>query len=360
MGVLPARSGRSTLGTPAGRCGPPGSGVASGWVSARNSFSFLAFRHIFTVLITCFFCLPFADEAVSTLLNDVAIAGINGGLGAHRYPLIGSGDTEASWATASYQMYMNIAGANLATAWTHGDGLFSFQMHMTHIGAHDAMMLVRLAICHSFMCVACPCVCVCFRSWWLLRGPAILVVPARRHGLQRQVPRGSVPVGLQHQLVQPRPLPRGVLSSNSLLKCVQVWSWMGAFDANRCVGCQQFPGNATTPGLCRHDPELHLRWLQQGALSSVRPPLKMTRTRPLCLTSYGSPPTGQVFRTHCEGCEIRPWMFPEGWPDLMSRCPHTAVHTAVLEGALTQLSWRVPSHSCPGATVCIWMQLRGG
>ena len=47
--------------------------------------------------------------------------GINGGLGAHRYPLIGSGDTEASWAMASYQMYMNIAGANLATAWTHGE-----------------------------------------------------------------------------------------------------------------------------------------------------------------------------------------------------------------------------------------------
>ena len=46
--------------------------------------------------------------------------GINGGLGAHRYPLVGSGDTEASWATASYQIYMNIAGANLATTWTHG------------------------------------------------------------------------------------------------------------------------------------------------------------------------------------------------------------------------------------------------
>ena len=50
--------------------------------------------------------------------------GINGGLGAHRYPLIGSGDTEASWATASYQMYMNIAGANLATTWTHDLGGF--------------------------------------------------------------------------------------------------------------------------------------------------------------------------------------------------------------------------------------------
>ena len=34
--------------------------------------------------------------------------GINGGLGAHRYPVVGSGDTEAYWATASYQMYMNI------------------------------------------------------------------------------------------------------------------------------------------------------------------------------------------------------------------------------------------------------------
>jgi hypothetical protein len=46
-----------------------------------------------------------------------------------------------------------------------------------------------------------------------------------------------------------------------------------------------------------HDPELHLRWLQHGALS-------------------------HVFRTHCEACEIRPWMFPVGWPELMFRAYH--------------------------------------
>ena len=70
-------------------------------------------------------------------------------------------------------------------------------------------------------------------------------------------------------------------------------------NVNSCepAGCHAYPGNVSTAGLCMHDPELHLRWLQQGALS-------------------------HVFRTHCEACEIRPWMFPPGWPDLMFRAYH--------------------------------------
>jgi hypothetical protein len=70
-------------------------------------------------------------------------------------------------------------------------------------------------------------------------------------------------------------------------------------NVNSCMpaGCKASPGNVTTAGLCMHDPELHLRWLQQGALS-------------------------HVFRTHCEACEVRPWMFPGGFPELMFRAYH--------------------------------------
>ena len=67
---------------------------------------------------------------------------------------------------------------------------------------------------------------------------------------------------------------------------------------NSCelAGCHRYRGNAV-PRLCMHDPELHLRWPQQAALS-------------------------HVFRTHCEACEIRPWMFPTGGPELMFRAYH--------------------------------------
>jgi hypothetical protein len=53
--------------------------------------------------------------------------------------------------------------------------------------------------------------------------------------------------------------------------------FLSGCNVNSCEpsGCHAYPGNVTTPGLCMHDPELHLRWLQQGALS-------------------------HVFRTHCE------------------------------------------------------------
>ena len=153
--------------------------------------------------------------------------GVNGGLGAHRYPLIGSGDTEASWATASYQMYMNIAGANLATAWTHDLG-----------------------------------------------------------GFYGQVPYSQCPPGDPGYTKRCDPVLGGD-------------PYASGCNINSCkpAGCQEHPGNVTSPGLCMHDPELHLRWLQQGALS-------------------------HVFRTHCEACELRPWMFPPGWPELMFHTYH--------------------------------------
>jgi alpha-glucosidase (family GH31 glycosyl hydrolase) len=50
--------------------------------------------------------------------------GIYGGIGSHRYPLVGSGDTIASWPTLGYEVFMTITGANVATAWTHDLGGF--------------------------------------------------------------------------------------------------------------------------------------------------------------------------------------------------------------------------------------------
>jgi hypothetical protein len=50
--------------------------------------------------------------------------GIYGGIGSHRYPLVGSGDTIASWPTLGWEVYMTITGSNVATAWTHDLGGF--------------------------------------------------------------------------------------------------------------------------------------------------------------------------------------------------------------------------------------------
>ena len=50
--------------------------------------------------------------------------GIYGGLGSHRYPLVGSGDTIASWPTLGWEVYMTITSSNVATAWTHDLGGF--------------------------------------------------------------------------------------------------------------------------------------------------------------------------------------------------------------------------------------------
>ena len=42
--------------------------------------------------------------------------GIYGGIGSHRYPLVGSGDTIASWPTLGWEVYMTITGSNVADA----------------------------------------------------------------------------------------------------------------------------------------------------------------------------------------------------------------------------------------------------
>eukprot|EP01052_Picozoa_sp_SAG31_P049777 SAG31_NODE_11061_length_1070_cov_1.268795_1_plen_356_part_11 len=47
-----------------------------------------------------------------------------GGLGQHRYPLAGSGDTAAAWATLAYQIYQSATAANVGVHWSHDLGGF--------------------------------------------------------------------------------------------------------------------------------------------------------------------------------------------------------------------------------------------
>ncbi len=47
-----------------------------------------------------------------------------GGLGQHRYPLAGSGDTAAAWSTLAYQIYQSATAANVGVHWSHDLGGF--------------------------------------------------------------------------------------------------------------------------------------------------------------------------------------------------------------------------------------------
>ena len=48
----------------------------------------------------------------------------DGGLGHHRYPLVGSGDTYEAWETLAYEVTLSITAANVGVAWTHDLGAF--------------------------------------------------------------------------------------------------------------------------------------------------------------------------------------------------------------------------------------------
>ena len=50
--------------------------------------------------------------------------GIFGGLGHHRYGVVGSGDTQEAWKTLRYEAYLTITAANVLVAWTHDLGAF--------------------------------------------------------------------------------------------------------------------------------------------------------------------------------------------------------------------------------------------
>ena len=61
--------------------------------------------------------------------------------------------------------------------------------------------------------------------------------------------------------------------------------------------CLAYPGNVTHPGGCMHEGEIFTRWLQFGVFSTT-------------------------FRTHCEACEIRVWMYPEPYRTQLFRTFH--------------------------------------
>ena len=48
----------------------------------------------------------------------------NPGLGAHRFPLVGSGDTAAAWSVLAYEVYVTTTSANVGVHWSHDLGGF--------------------------------------------------------------------------------------------------------------------------------------------------------------------------------------------------------------------------------------------
>lgn len=52
------------------------------------------------------------------------LLGINGGLGHHRYPGIGSGDVYEGWQTLQFEIYLSFTAANTITEWNHDVGGF--------------------------------------------------------------------------------------------------------------------------------------------------------------------------------------------------------------------------------------------
>ena len=58
-----------------------------------------------------------------------------GGLGHHRYPLVGSGDTPAAWSTLQVQVVQTARSANVGVHWTHDLG--GFHLDRSHTGPHN-------------------------------------------------------------------------------------------------------------------------------------------------------------------------------------------------------------------------------
>jgi len=49
---------------------------------------------------------------------------IYGGLGNHRFPQVGSGDTFSAWETLEVEVYLTLTAANVGVGWTHDLGGF--------------------------------------------------------------------------------------------------------------------------------------------------------------------------------------------------------------------------------------------
>jgi alpha-glucosidase (family GH31 glycosyl hydrolase) len=52
------------------------------------------------------------------------LLGINGGLGMHRYPGVGSGDVYEAWETLAFEIYLSLTAANVVIEWNHDLGGF--------------------------------------------------------------------------------------------------------------------------------------------------------------------------------------------------------------------------------------------
>jgi alpha-glucosidase len=69
--------------------------------------------------------------------------GIYGGLGHHRYPLVGSGDTYESYDTLSYEVYLSISSANVGVAWTRKSRLN--ETRIAQVSHYEGACLGQLA-----------------------------------------------------------------------------------------------------------------------------------------------------------------------------------------------------------------------
>lgn len=65
------------------------------------------------------------------------LLGINGGLGMHRYPGVGSGDVYEAWKTLSFEIYLSFTAANVVTEWNHDLGGFMDGFQGSSQGAYD-------------------------------------------------------------------------------------------------------------------------------------------------------------------------------------------------------------------------------
>ena len=66
------------------------------------------------------------------------LLGINGGLGHHRYPGIGSGDVYEGWQTLYFEIYLSFTAANTVTEWNHDLGGFMKPTDGDKAGPHCA------------------------------------------------------------------------------------------------------------------------------------------------------------------------------------------------------------------------------
>eukprot|EP01124_Arcella_intermedia_P015331 TRINITY_DN2181_c0_g1_i1.p1 TRINITY_DN2181_c0_g1~~TRINITY_DN2181_c0_g1_i1.p1 ORF type:complete len:805 (-),score=117.85 TRINITY_DN2181_c0_g1_i1:35-2449(-) len=70
------------------------------------------------------------------------LLGIYGGLGSHRYPIVGSGDTNADWITLAFEIYLTITASHVGVAWTHDLGGF-YDADGNSGGMRDPEMFLR-------------------------------------------------------------------------------------------------------------------------------------------------------------------------------------------------------------------------